>query len=588
MVFTGIIQKVGRARFVASNNNVEVEVDEPSYWTKANAGDSIAVNGVCLTLLEKVVGDTAKFFVMEETRKLTNLEHIQDEKNNNDRVNVEHALQHGDSLGGHHVLGHVDGVAHVSDIIDRTDGSRDVWIDLAAFPNSSIFLVHKGSICIDGTSLTVAEIRDKTFRVSLIHHTLANTNLQFRSIGDKVNIEFDTMLKTMNMNNVQYSERTKNKDVDQWEQKLIDEDFMEQAFMEALKGRTTTAPNPWVGCVIVDKNRNILGRGYHVKAGQPHAEVNAVLDAEKNGKKEELTGSTAYVTLEPCHHHGRTPPCDALLIERKISRVVISVSDPDTRVNGEGLKTLRDAGIEVITGVLESKGKDILAPYLHHRKTSRPYVVVKAAISIDGKIGCADGTSQWITCEESRKDAHRVRSESQAVMVGTNTARKDNPKLNVRLDLPDLPKPLRVLLDTNGSITEGHLMDTTIGPTLVYTSEKVSEKSVQLYQSKGVEHKIVDVDENGKPSIEEILKDLGERGTLQLMVEGGSHLHSLLIKKNLVDRIILYQGPTLLGQSAVPWIRDEVAGTIRDAKYWKLLSVKQIEDDIKMEYLPRR
>ncbi|PRP83800.1 diaminohydroxyphosphoribosylaminopyrimidine deaminase / 5-amino-6-(5-phosphoribosylamino)uracil reductase [Planoprotostelium fungivorum] len=584
MVFTGIIQKVGKAKFIPSNNNIEVTVDDSSYWSKANAGDSIAINGVCLTLLEKVKGDTAKFFVMEETRKLTNLESIGDDFERKDNVNVEHALQHGDSLGGHHVLGHVDGVARVSEIIDRKDGSRDVWIDISSFPNSAIHLVHKGSICMDGTSLTVAEIRDKTFRVSLIHHTLAHTNLQYRRVGDQINIEFDTMLKTMKMNNVQQAEQSGGQKMEVWDQKLVDEDLMEQAFLEAMKGRTTTAPNPWVGCVIVDKNRNIIGRGYHVRAGQAHAEVNAVLDVEKNGKTEELEGATAYVTLEPCHHHGRTPPCDRLLIEKKVKRVVISVSDPDERVNGEGLNALRDAGIEVTTGVLETKGKEILAPYLYHRRTGLPYVVLKVAISIDGKIACEDGTSQWITCEASRRDAHVLRSQSQAIMVGSNTARKDDPKLNVRLD-GETVKPLRVLLDTKGSIREGHLMDKNVGPTIVYTGSVTSEVK-SFYESNGIEHKEVEIDSNGIV-IESVLKDLGQRGILQLMVEGGSQLHTRMMQEGKVQRWVVYQGSTILGDGGMPWIQKGLTRTIGDVVHYKLVSVEKLEDDVKMIYVTR-
>eukprot|EP01117_Protostelium_nocturnum_P014568 TRINITY_DN5550_c0_g1_i7.p1 TRINITY_DN5550_c0_g1~~TRINITY_DN5550_c0_g1_i7.p1 ORF type:complete len:526 (-),score=196.81 TRINITY_DN5550_c0_g1_i7:194-1771(-) len=521
---------------------------------------------------------------MEETRKLTNLSALSKSSNESvHKVNLEHALLHGDSLGGHHVLGHVDGIAKIFKIEAKSDGSKDVWIDLSSF--SECFVVHKGSICLDGVSLTVAEWKPETksLRVSLIHHTLSHTHLQLKKEGDLLNVEFDTVLKNAKMMEEDRKMaswapgKEKSEEQKEWERKMKDEEWMNMAFEEALKGRTTTLTNPWVGCVLVDEREQLIGKGFHVRAGESHAEVNAVKDAESKGNADKLKGATAYVTLEPCHHHGRTPPCDLLLLEKGIKRVVVAVQDPDTRVSGAGLKLLSDKGL-ITSTVLEEKGKKILAPYLHHRTTGRPYVVLKVAISMDGKIACQDDSSQWITGEEARKDSHRLRAESHAILVGSGTALKDDPKLNVRIE-GESAKPLRVLLDGRGRVKGGNLLDVSVGSTIVYTTEEGSKVDVP----QGIERKLIERD-GEHLNLEKILDDLGKRGIIQLMVEGGSEIHSELLKRNLVDKLVVYQGATIIGSNGKSWINGSLSQTVSDLKFWKLSEVKAIGNDIKMEY----
>ena len=246
-----------------------------------------------------------------------------------------------------------------------------------------------------------------------------------------------------------------------------DEELMAQAVALAARARRRTAPNPWVGAVIV-RDGVVVGEGATEPPGGPHAEIVA-LDAAGNA----ANGATIYSTLEPCSHQGRTGPCVDALIDVGVARVVVGVEDPDPQVAGTGIGRLRAAGITVDVGIAEAAVAAQLAPYLHHRRTGRPYSVVKSAISIDGVTAAVDGSSQWITGPAARADAHEVRADSQAIVVGSGTALADRPSLTVRdvAEPPDHP-PLRVLLDSRGHVPAlGPLFDMTLAPTLVITTE---------------------------------------------------------------------------------------------------------------------
>jgi len=356
---------------------------------------------------------------------------------------------------------------------------------------------------------------------------------------------------------------------------------MEKAIAQGEKGRITAPPNPWVGSIVVAKDkRTIIGEGFHRKAGEPHAEVNAINDAKARGNADKLAGSTVYVTLEPCHHYGRTPPCDKLLVESGVGRVVVGVLDPDTRVSGEGVKFLREHNIEVVHGVCEDKIRDSLAAYLHQRSTKRPYVVVKSALSLDSKVACQDGTSQWITGEAARAHGHLLRARSQAILVGSRTALVDKPMLTVR-GIPDLVhKPLRVVVDSKGVVLDGPLLDISLAPTLIFYTSKAPATSVETWTKAGVESVCVSEDKTGRVDLSQVLDELGKRGILQLLIEGGGEIQSEFLKNNFVEELGLFYGACILGNNAKPWINTNIFSTISDVQFWKLVGVQQIENDV--------
>eukprot|EP00040_Diaphanoeca_grandis_P003248 m.24365 g.24365 ORF g.24365 m.24365 type:complete len:602 (+) comp14576_c0_seq1:295-2100(+) len=365
--------------------------------------------------------------------------------------------------------------------------------------------------------------------------------------------------------------------------------FMRRAIELAEQGRMSAPPNPHVGCLLV-KNGAIIGSGFHQKAGDAHAEVNAIADA--NRKDAEAThGCTAYVTLEPCHHTGRTGPCDQALIKANVSRVVVCVEDPDSRVSGGGIEALKQAGISVTVGVCRDLGLKSLKAYMRHRQTGKPLCVLKVGLSLDGKTACMDNTSQWITGEQARADVQLLRASSQAILVGRGTAVVDQPRLNVRVAasvLPGLPpctQPLRVVLDRTGKVITGPLLDTKIAPTLIFTTKEAATSSIELWKEKGVEVKVVESDATTKLiPLDAVLTELGSRGILQLMVEGGSTLHTQFITSHLADEIHVYKGSTILGVNAKPWITDDVARTIADANFWLLKGVRTLGHDVCLEY----
>lgn len=360
-----------------------------------------------------------------------------------------------------------------------------------------------------------------------------------------------------------------------------DESAMAMAVLEGERGRITAPPNPWVGCVLV-RGGAVVGRGFHRAAGEPHAEPNALAQAGTGAAR----GSTAYVTLEPCAHVGRTPPCTDALIEAGVARVVIAVVDPDERVAGRGVEQLRAAGIAVETGVGEVEAAASLAPYLHHRRTGRPLCVLKAAASLDGRTAAADGTSQWITGPEARADAHRLRAESQAVVVGSGTALADRPALTVRaVDPPPERQPLRVLLDGRGRVpAEGPLFDVTLAATLVVTTPLAPQRAVKGWLEAGADVETVPPAAGGDGvDLAAALDVLGGRGILQAMVEGGAALHGALVRSGLADRLVLYVAGRFLGESGRPLLAGPGPATLADAPHWRIISSRAVGDDLRVD-----
>jgi diaminohydroxyphosphoribosylaminopyrimidine deaminase/5-amino-6-(5-phosphoribosylamino)uracil reductase len=357
--------------------------------------------------------------------------------------------------------------------------------------------------------------------------------------------------------------------------------FMRRAIQLAEQGRRTTAPNPWVGCVLV-RDGQVIAEGFHRRAGEPHAEAHALAAAGALAR-----GSTAYVTLEPCAHIGRTPPCVDGLIEAGVARVVVGVFDPDPRVAGRGMARLRAAGILTDVDVCAADAADSLAPYLYQRRTGLAYCVLKSAVSLDGRTAAADGSSQWITGALARADAHSLRAESQAIVVGSGTALADLPALTVR-DVEDMPdrQPLRVLLDGRGRVPpRGPLFDTRLAPTLVITSALADPHRRAAWQASGAEVVEVETEPGGRLPPRSVLELLAGRGVLQALLEGGATTAGAFARAGLVNRLVLYMGGRTLGESGQPLLAGPGPRTLAEAHCWQLRGLKHLGPDARLDYL---
>ncbi len=326
---------------------------------------------------------------------------------------------------------------------------------------------------------------------------------------------------------------------------MDDVEHMGRAMELAATVRSATTPNPWVGAVVVSPDGStVIGEGATAPPGGAHAEVTAL------GQAGDATrGATLFTTLEPCSHHGRTPPCVEAIVAAGVARVVVGVEDPDRQVAGRGLAALAAAGIDVTLGVGAAEVTDQLAPYLKHRTTGQPWVVLKMAASLDARTAAPDGTSRWITGEEARRDVHRLRAGSDAVLVGAGTVRADDPELTVRLgDGVEHAQPLRVVL---GRAPEG----ARVLPALELSGD-----------------------------LREVLDELGRRGVLQLLVEGGAQVAHDFHAAGLVDRYVLYLAPVFFGgDDARPLFSGPGAGTIEDVWKGRLVSVERLGDDLRVE-----
>jgi diaminohydroxyphosphoribosylaminopyrimidine deaminase/5-amino-6-(5-phosphoribosylamino)uracil reductase len=329
---------------------------------------------------------------------------------------------------------------------------------------------------------------------------------------------------------------------------MNDMEHMRRALAQAETVRSTTAPNPWVGSVVVppdsDPDGAIVFAGATAPPGGPHAEVTALAAAG-----EAAQGSTLYVTLEPCAHHGRTPPCTDAIIAAGVSRVVVGIEDPDEQVAGRGIAALRAAGLEVTVGVAADEVAEQLAPYRKHRATGKPWVVLKMAASLDGRSAAPDGTSRWITGEAARQDVHRLRASSDAVLVGAGTVRADDPALTVRLDDGvEREQPLRVVLGRAPAAAK-------VRPALELSGD-----------------------------LGDILNELGRRGVLRLLVEGGASVAHDFHTAGLVDRYVLYLAPVLFGgDDGRPIFAGPGAGTIGDVWKGRIVSIEQLGEDLRVE-----
>ncbi len=346
------------------------------------------------------------------------------------------------------------------------------------------------------------------------------------------------------------------------------------------QGRTSAPPNPWVGCVL-ERDGEVVGSGFHRAAGEPHAEPVALAEAGERAR-----GATAWVTLEPCNHHGRTPPCTEALIAAGVSRVVVALTDPDPQVAGRGIERLRAAGVAVQVGPGADAARRSLRPYLHHRLTGRPLCVLKAAVSLDGRTAAADGSSQWITGPEARADTHRLRAASQAVVIGAGTALADRPRLDVRLEAA-VRQPTRVLLDATGRVpATGPLFDPDLAPTLVVTTPSAAPEAVKAWLEAGAEVAEVPSAAGAGVDLGATLDLLGERGVLQAMVEGGPTLHGALVRAGLADHLVLYVGGRLLGAGGLPLLAGPGPATLAEAGQWRIVEARLVGADVRLDCEP--
>ncbi|WP_226643680.1 bifunctional diaminohydroxyphosphoribosylaminopyrimidine deaminase/5-amino-6-(5-phosphoribosylamino)uracil reductase RibD [Mesobacillus subterraneus] len=354
---------------------------------------------------------------------------------------------------------------------------------------------------------------------------------------------------------------------------MNNQDYMALAINLARATEGQTSPNPRVGAVLV-KDGQIIGMGAHLKAGEPHAEVHAVKMA---GEKAE--GATLYVTLEPCSHFGKTPPCSNLVIESGIKKVFVACVDPNPLVGGAGIRKMRDAGIEVDVGLMEEEAKALNKVFFHYISTGLPYVTLKSATSLDGKIATVTGESKWITGEEARKDVHHFRHAHDAILVGVNTVIKDNPSLTTRLDSGG-KNPIRVILDTtlrtplDSRIVNDHAADT-----IIVTGTDADPERVRQFSERGIE--IIKL-ETAKIGIVDMLKKLGDRSITSVYVEGGAEVHGSFLKEKAFQQVITYIAPKLLGGKTAPTAYGgKGIARLEDTVPLRIIDVKQLGQDIR-------
>lgn len=352
----------------------------------------------------------------------------------------------------------------------------------------------------------------------------------------------------------------------------VDHGMMARALQLAERGLWTTSPNPRVGCVLI-KDNEIVGEGWHEKAGEPHAEVHALRAAGDRAR-----GATAYVTLEPCSHHGRTPPCAEALIAAGVARVVAAMFDPNPLVAGKGLALLQAAGIETASGLLENEARELNIGFVSRMTRGRPWLRLKVAASLDGKTALNNGVSQWITGSDARRDGHAWRARACAILTGIGTVRDDDPQLLVR-DVETTRQPLRVVVDSRFEIplTARILQG---GPVLLVGAVENAEK-IQMLRSAG---NFVEILKNpaGKVDLKALLELLAKRGINEVHVEAGFKLNGSLMREGLVDELLLYLAPCLIGHDASGLFNLPELTTLGDRRRLQIRDLRQVGEDIRL------
>ncbi|MCU7844816.1 MAG: bifunctional diaminohydroxyphosphoribosylaminopyrimidine deaminase/5-amino-6-(5-phosphoribosylamino)uracil reductase RibD [Candidatus Thiodiazotropha sp. (ex Monitilora ramsayi)] len=365
-----------------------------------------------------------------------------------------------------------------------------------------------------------------------------------------------------------------------------DHHYMASAIRLAQKGIYTTHPNPRVGCLLV-KAGKVVGEGYHHRAGEPHAERNALADAGTQAQ-----GATAYVTLEPCCHHGRTPPCTDGLIEAGVKRVVAAMRDPNPLVSGNGLEKLREAGIEVIDGIMQSQAEALNPGFVKRMREGMPYVRCKLAMSLDGRTAMASGESQWITSSAAREDVHRLRARSAAILTGAGTMQADDPTMNVRLtaaqlgleaDIPP-PQPLRVVLDPQLQTPPTAKMLHQPGPVLLVCGDEARLQAGPL-EAIGAQIATLPVYDN-QLDLHEVMKLLAAHEINEVLLESGAVLAGSMLEAGLIDELVVYLAPHLMGSGARGLFHLPELLHMKDRIPLKIKEIRQIGEDIRITAVP--
>jgi len=361
--------------------------------------------------------------------------------------------------------------------------------------------------------------------------------------------------------------------------------FMQLALDLAKQGEFTTTPNPSVGCVLV-KDGKVVGKGFHAKAGEPHAEVMALREAGENAR-----GATAYVTLEPCSHFGRTPPCAKGLVEAGVSKVIAAMCDPNPQVAGKGLQILSDASIQSAVGLLEENAEQLNKGFLKRMRTGKPFVQLKLAMSIDGKTAMASGESKWITGAQARADVQQYRAKASAILSTSQTVLADDPSLNVRWEElpPDvkagyaqekLRQPVRVILDSSHKVRSDFKVFSTESQVWLVGEEDYPLTGFPVFTE------YLQLDRNqGETRLQALMSALGKRQINTLWVEAGATLAGALIAENLVDELIIYMAPKLLGDQARDLCHLPNLTQLADVPLWQLQSCEPVGDDLKLIYI---
>ncbi len=357
---------------------------------------------------------------------------------------------------------------------------------------------------------------------------------------------------------------------------MNDEHWMKKALRLAEKGRGRTSPNPMVGAVLV-RNGRVIGEGYHAKAGTDHAEIIALRRAGEKAK-----GATLYINLEPCTHYGKTPPCVPAVIEAKVKRVVIGMKDPNPLVRGGGFESLKRAGLKVEVGILEKECRRLNEAFCKYIVEKEPFVILKVAATLDGKIATREGDSKWISGEASRHFVHRLRDQVDGVVVGIGTVLKDDPKLTARIKKGR--DPYRIILDSRLRIPEGaQVIGNSSSKTIIATTELAAGDKIERLEKKGVQILILN-SKQGRVDLKNCLSKLGEMGMMSLLVEGGSQVNGSFLDEGLIDKILFFLSPKLIGdREALGIFGGSGKATLQEAIPLNELRVRRIGEDILIE-----